>query len=473
MISLETLVMLAALSGANQTVLLDFSAPWCGPCQTMRPTVQRLAAAGYPVRKVDIDRSPRLAAQYGVRAVPCFVMLAGGREVDRVVGPASYARLQRMFKLAEAKSPPRGGSQARGQSPDDRSGSVHLTAARSAARDDPMGRAKAASVRLKIDDASGHSYGSGTIIDAHQEEALVLTCGHIFRDSAGKGRITVDLFMPDGRRSVAGHLIGYDIKRDVGLVSIRPGVKVVPVKVAPAGYRTRLSAPVWSIGCDRGSEPSVRASRITAVDKYLGPPNVEVAGEPVNGRSGGGLFSADGLLIGVCNAADRVNDEGLYAALDTIHAELDRAKLSVIYQPAPSHTAGQELAAAPAPGTGGPVAATDLGDPRSEPANDPSGDRAKSLAGLHATAVRESSQPAERERRGAREDRQGNLEDPEIICIIRPRGGPDAKSRVIVLDRPSSAFLDQLNRESRRQNNRHATSLRVENSWRAVPRATR
>ena len=57
----------------------------------------------------------------------------------------------------------------------------------------------AASVRLRVEDADGHSCGSGTIIDARGGEALILTCGHIFRDSKGKGRIEVDLPGPAGR----------------------------------------------------------------------------------------------------------------------------------------------------------------------------------------------------------------------------------------------------------------------------------
>ena len=52
----------------------------------------------------------------------------------------------------------------------------------------------AASVRLRVEDPDGRSCGSGTIIDSRGGEALVLTCGHIFRDSHGKGRIEVDLF---------------------------------------------------------------------------------------------------------------------------------------------------------------------------------------------------------------------------------------------------------------------------------------
>ena len=61
------------------------------------------------------------------------------------------------------------------------------------------------SVRLRVDDANGHSYGTGTIIDARSGEALVITCGHLFRDSQGKGPVMVELFeaTPEGVRVVA------------------------------------------------------------------------------------------------------------------------------------------------------------------------------------------------------------------------------------------------------------------------------
>ena len=51
------------LSGANNAVLMEFSADWCGPCRSVQPTVQRLIADGYPVQVVNIDREPQLAAQ--------------------------------------------------------------------------------------------------------------------------------------------------------------------------------------------------------------------------------------------------------------------------------------------------------------------------------------------------------------------------------------------------------------------------
>ena len=82
-----------------------------------------------------------------------------------------------------------------------------------------------------------------------------------------------------------------------------------------------------NVGCSGGDDPTARGSRITAIDKFVGSPNLQVAGQPEQGRSGGGLFTSSGLVIGVCNAADPTDDEGLYAALTAVHAELDRAGL--------------------------------------------------------------------------------------------------------------------------------------------------
>jgi len=69
--------------------LLDFTATHCGPCRTMLPVLDKLAAeyAGQ-VRfaAIDVDREPLLAERYGVRSMPTFVVIRDGREVGRIVG---------------------------------------------------------------------------------------------------------------------------------------------------------------------------------------------------------------------------------------------------------------------------------------------------------------------------------------------------------------------------------------------------
>ena len=190
----------------------------------------------------------------------------------------------------------------------------------------------AASARLRVESAGGVSRGTGTVIDCRQGEALILTCGHIFRDSEGKGRVEVDLFATGGPRGVAGQVVAWDLRRDLALVSIFTDAPLEAVRVGAADRRVAPGESVVTVGCNGGADPTIHHSRITAVDKYLGPANVQVAGQPVQGRSGGGLFAIDGTLIGVCNAADPADNEGLFAALPSIHEQLEEAGLAFVYR---------------------------------------------------------------------------------------------------------------------------------------------
>ena len=374
MVSLQAALAALALSGVGQTVLLDFYSDTCGPCRAMDPTIRELAAK-YPVRKVNVAEHPALAAEYRVGNIPCYVMLVNGREVDRVVGGTTFSRLERMCKLALGQplqdhlspelaqaTPPRSMPPVSVPAVESRGAFSAAPQPDSPAAADPrlpvsgwspQSRKSAApdaaltntGVRLRVEDARGHSCGSGTIIDAREGQALILTCGHIFRESQGKGRIEVDLFgvVNDEARNpndevttanesfrhsarVSGRLISYNLERDVALVAVRIPGPVAAARVAPAGHQVAPGARVLSVGCNHGNPPSARRSRVTSLDKFLGPPNLQVAGQSVEGRSGGGLFSSDSLVIGVCNAADPSDDEALYAALGAVHAELDQRR---------------------------------------------------------------------------------------------------------------------------------------------------
>lgn len=442
----------------GQTVLLDFWSPHCGPCQQMMPTIQSLESAGYPIRRIDVTREPELARQYGVTQVPCFVMLVEGREANRIVGATSGAQLQQMF-------PPAGPT--RTQSPDPAtvagpmvtpsavndpwsSASAGTTALPTAGGGDAPARAMApqdaeliaSSVRLKVQDAKGHSYGTGTIIDTRSGEALIITCGHLFRDSQGQGPVTVELFAvtPQGVRVVEqlpGQVISHNLDRDIGLVSIRPRS---PVRVAPIAATQTVMARgdrVTSVGCDHGQDPTALATRITAVNRYQGPPNIEAHGAPVEGRSGGGLFNTSGELVGVCFAADYEGNEGLYTALESIHDELDRLGLSNIYQSPGLSTAADPVApSASQAATAMPPVIRGQEPPlpvmslaaESAAANEPPPSASAAPAGLNDVE------------QAAWDEIMARAADSEVICIIRPKQ-PGGKSEVITLDRVSPAFV--------------------------------
>jgi hypothetical protein len=165
--------------------------------------------------------------------------------------------------------------------------------------------------------------------------------------------------------------------------------------------------------------------RVLAVDRFSGPHNLQVEGEPVEGRSGGGVFSSDGMVVGICNAADRDDHAAYCAALPTIQAEMDQANVAFIYKEEPK-------------GTWSP--ATQASRPASALCAVPSPPAAAKQSAVEAD---ETAQLAPGEQAAWDEIQRHRKEGDQVVCIINSRDR-QGKSEVIMLDHVSPAFLARL-----------------------------
>jgi thioredoxin 2 len=94
---------------ASVPVLIDFWAPWCGPCRMVSPIVEALAeefAGRLKAVKLNTDEAQEIAARYAVQGIPLLVLLRGGKEIDRLVGAVPKAQLRRWLEphLATAEA---------------------------------------------------------------------------------------------------------------------------------------------------------------------------------------------------------------------------------------------------------------------------------------------------------------------------------------------------------------------------------
>ncbi|MFO0916384.1 MAG: trypsin-like peptidase domain-containing protein [Pirellulales bacterium] len=495
LVPLVVLALLPSLATAANLQVVEFTSASCAACRQVQPVIEQFLAKGYPITQVDADKQAELANRFQVTKLPTFVVLRDNQEIGRREGALSVEEILALFQpptlqqapLQQAPSletksaileAPESWSQtatpsAVGPLAPHSSAAAPFAAGPSAAPasatpqpDVPAGSpwnaatpradsmvpgaanpnvgpqqlALQASVRIRVEDAEGVSYGSGTVIDVHGAEALVVTCGHVFRDSQGKGRILIDT--SDGQQvGVAAHLVSYDLTRDVGLISFHSNRTIQPVIVGGPQHRLQAGDPVFSIGCDKGDAPSVRKGQVVALNKYLGPANITVTGQPIDGRSGGGLFDAEGVLVGICNCADPQANEGLYAALPSVHAELDRSRLAFIYRRSNQSQPGNMLAA---PNTLDPAAVSSISAAAGNRSAGPGTIPFNPSTPLAATTL-------------AAGEGEAN-EDVELILIVRSKQNPHTDSKMFVVAEPSTVMLEQVQREVVRQSNARTTS---------------
>ena len=333
---------------ASDPEIYFFTSAGCPPCRQVEPILERLTYQGHRITKIDVRQYPSWVQRFQIQTTPTIVVVKDNQVVKRHSGLIDRSTV--LSWLESASSSQSGavlpsGLTSQNVSTLSADGSRANPERASGPESDTMHRgtrnpgnemerlAMDATVRLRVEDEEGFSFATGTVIHSHEGEWLVLTCGHVFRESNGNGIITAEYDFYKNKRRVPGQLLTFDAgPRDVALVTVKAGHNIKPVALASRHSPVRQNATIFSIGCDKGDDPTIRRSRIKNQAKYDGVLKYEIFGRPVIGRSGGGLFNEQGELVGVCNAAAVDYDEGIYSSLTNIHHMIAKVDLQGLFQ---------------------------------------------------------------------------------------------------------------------------------------------
>lgn len=455
------LLFMAALGADSRGYVLEFSGAGCVPCQQMAPIISKLEREGLAIRSVDFNQERELAQQYHVDRLPTFILIVDGREIERVQGARSETEIRQMLakipgaprrssspleiQLGSAAPLPRpevketseprplkpgtnpkpglgmwpfpGGKKLNLPAIEARGNNAEPSAP--VASTDPM----KSSARIRVITGNSLVRGSGTVIESLPGKSTLITCGHIFRNAHDSTKVEVDLFDAGVPKTFVASIVGYDLNADVGLITI-PTADLFPAcRLAPETDTPRKSDTVSSIGCSGGEIPTREQVRVTATNEFEGPETFSCTGVPVQGRSGGGLFNEQGQLVGVCFAADKKGQGGVYCGRAPMVALLQKYSFDHLI-PANSDSLAEQAEIIPVDA--------------SAPWADNNSTLGISQPAVASQPVKPANPTAERSLPSVDEFAAG---DAEVVILIKTQTPDGPQNKIILIQKPSRTFL--------------------------------
>jgi len=275
------LVGLMALPAFGQTVLYDFYADWCGPCQQMTPVIDQLANEGYVVKRINIDQHAEWAKKCGVQSVPTFVVAdVDGKIVDRVVGKTTINRLK--VKMV-------------------RRGKTKIKRPTAAWRYERAVGYRASVVRVECRHSANVSFKGSGVLVRWGKRVVVLTARHVVKDAK-----TVIVRFSTGKRYRA-RVIKVNARWDCAVLDIGGAA---PDGIEPAVFAFGGDASFKDgdrlESCGYGADEKL-AVNIGLFKGYRrssaamdGPDDwMVISGHARQGDSGGPVFDRQGRVVGV------------------------------------------------------------------------------------------------------------------------------------------------------------------------------
>jgi thioredoxin 1 len=281
----------ATMACPDESVIVDFYADWCAPCQTMAPMIDQLASEGYDVRRVNIDRRPEVAKEWGVQAVPTLFVVSDGVILDRVEGVTTRSRLvsQMQRRPRVTQNAPSSGVW-RYESPNYHPSVVRIDCADSIV---PV-RMKSGHVGIP------HSMGSGVLV-RWGARLVVLTARHVVRDAKA-----IRVRLSTGAVHTA-RLLNADVVWDCAVLQLDG----IPQGVQPADLEFGKAAiladgdKLESCGYGPDEKFAVNSGRFIGYRRYSGAGSdgpddwFGISGHSRNGDSGGPVYNARGRVVGI------------------------------------------------------------------------------------------------------------------------------------------------------------------------------